>query len=201
MQVIDCKNCDCKMELRPPLLLGIDFSFRAFRQCDECSAIVAVRYRGQAVQPEIAIRPSWNPTLIERAVQIGESLYYVDCHTRKNFIAVWLLQVISQHERGCDIEFANRRPDRAGLLFDPGRDRLIGYVTWTVTDSEGLVLRQLYIVPEERRRGFATKLVRHWVKHEARGTFDVDNLNYELQQLLVKAGFATVEGDKIRGVG
>ena len=69
---------------------------------------------------------------------------------------------------------------------------------WSDDETEA-TLRQAYIVPEERRKSFATQLLTHWV-HECAdrigNRFAAESPNEKSVALLVKLGYATLDPER-----
>jgi hypothetical protein len=63
------------------------------------------------------------------------------------------------------------------------------------------VIRQLFIVEEERLKGYATLLVKYFVEEncnlEDEIWFDVESPNEASYSLLEKSGYIKIQGDKI----
>jgi GNAT superfamily N-acetyltransferase len=169
--------------------------------CAECGNYVAVYYKGHAIQPGEALNTEWNAALYKRADPVGKDTMLLRCGTRKDFLIVRLIQVAAKNE---DSRLLSVRQGEqgAGLYFDKRRKKYLGFVVWSA-DSDHAVLRQIYIVPDERRKGLASELVSFWVEHYAdkvSNKFGIEDPNGKAQQLHIKLGHATLEGDSVRGV-
>src|SRR5207245_7533103 len=90
---------------------------------------------------------------------------------------------------------------KAGLLLIPRKRKYGGFLVWT-DDKEHAVLRQIFVVPRERRRGRGRAALRYWVETYANRIshqFGVESPNGNAQSLLISLGYASAEGGQIIG--
>src|SRR5207245_1295569 len=88
---------------------------------------------------------------------------------------------------------------------------LLGFLVWTervwtegvCKDDEHAVLRQMFVVEDERRKGFAQQMVTHWVGQHAdklNPKFGIEAPNDKAIALHLKLGHIKAEGDSYVGV-
>jgi len=80
-------------------------------------------------------------------------------------------------------------------------DEAVGYAAWNLHEDGTPTLRQLYIKPEERRKGYGAHLLlesKRLFSNDA-PTFYVESPNYATCCMLVKLGFAERDGNTVRG--
>jgi hypothetical protein len=71
------------------------------------------------------------------------------------------------------------------------------------TESETAVMRQLFVVRDERRKGYASKLFTFWVQRYAKrlnAQFGIEGPNEASTNLLLKLGHVRIEGPRLIGV-
>lgn len=167
--------------------------------CPNCRAIVAVAFRGSKYVLETVLRPSWNESLKGRAVPIGRGLSFVPRESRKDLLLVAMMQLMAKREEtGFKYAHGNQK---AALCVDLSRDSYIGYILWS--EDKHAIARQIYIMPTERLKGYATLIIKHWVKHCANPIarkFGVETPNAISRKMLVSLGYAKVRGDGLVGV-
>jgi len=169
---------------------------------------VAVHYGNQRVQPKTALSLGWNRGIWLRATKVSDDLRFVRCRSRKDLLAVTLLQVLAKQEQSGFL-FGEQSEHEAGLLLR-GSDnrRCVGYLIWTEEDAA--IVRQIFVRLEERRQGLAAAALQFWVERFGglSQRFGVESPNEKTLGLLVKLGYAKwqnggVIGDKcffVRGV-
>lgn len=80
-------------------------------------------------------------------------------------------------------------------------DEAVGYAAWNKHEDGTPTLRQLYIKPEERRKGYGAHLLlesKRLFSNDA-PIFYVESPNYATCCMLVKLGFAERDGNTVRG--
>ena len=136
---------------------------------------MAVLYGTHFVNPRTVLTLDWNPTVCRRAKRMPSGLSFLVCEAMKDFLVLKVLQAIVKEE---DERFLFGRPKEheAGLLLDCRRRKFLGFLVWTERvwtegvwkDSDYAVLRQMFIVEDERRKGIGSKqMVTHWVEKHA----------------------------------
>jgi ribosomal protein S18 acetylase RimI-like enzyme len=147
--------------------------------------------------PKSVFSLEWNSEIEKRSKNISEVLRMGRVETDKDLLIVHLMQSLAREEGE---PFRSARLDEYGccLALHAHRQLFVGYIMWSDDEKEA-TLRQIYIVPEERRRGLAAQLVTHWVHEYADrigNRFAVESPNEKSVSLLVKLGFAALEGSK-----
>lgn len=171
--------------------------------CAGCRNLVAVNYGTQVVNPRLVFEPQWNPTLGERAESVAADLVLLGCETQKDFLVLRLLQVVAKEEESSFLFFHKAEDQKAGIYFDTARRKYLGYIMWD-EHGEHAVIHQIFIVPDERRKGLAEQLVRFWVTRYAdrinNKVFGIEAPNEKAINLHLKLGHLVREGDSIKGV-
>jgi hypothetical protein len=79
-------------------------------------------------------------------------------------------------------------------------EKPVGYAAWNLWKDGKPVLRQLYITPEERRRGYGCFLLQEsWRLFKAGEAFLVESPSHATLNMLVKLGYAKREGEACVG--
>jgi GNAT superfamily N-acetyltransferase len=195
--VAECQDCGADISLTPR-----NFSMSGIGWlCSDCNNYVAVVYGTRKIDPKEGLDPNWNADLQEHAQPVGENNVFLRCKTKKDLLIVRLLQVTAKEEDPRFL-FARDADQNAGLYFDTARQKYLGFIVWT-QDDEYAVLRQIYIVPDERKKGLGEKLLSYWVKRYAdnvNDTFGIEAPNEQAIQLHIKLGHIVREGDSLKGV-
>jgi len=193
--IADCAGCGREVPLIPCNCGALGYI------CSSCSNYVAICYGRQAVQPSLVLDVDWNPTIWNRAEIIRTAeLSFVRCKTTKDYLVVQVLQAVVKEE---DSRFLFVRPKEhwAGLLLDSNKRKYLGFLVWT--EDKCAVLRQVFIVEDERRKGHAKTLVKFWVERYAdrlNEKFGIESPNEQAMKLHIKLGHVKVEGDSHVGV-
>jgi GNAT superfamily N-acetyltransferase len=195
--VVECRHCSVQVSLTPSnlALTGVGYI------CQSCNNFVAVRYGRQSVDPTVVLDQAWNQTLWARGEPVHNTLKFTRCSTKKDLLVVRLMQVMAKEEDDRFL-FVREYEHTVGLYYDFSGGSYIGFILWSVTDGHA-VLRQVFVAPEERRKGLAAKLIAFWVTHYAdkvNDTFGIESPNDKALRLLIKLGHAVRDGDSIRGV-
>jgi len=168
--------------------------------CPQCNNYVAVGYGRHIVNPRKALNPKWNSPIHKRVEGVDKNKVFLRCRTKKDFLVVRLLQVAAKAEDS-RLMFVRDEDQDAGLYIDTARRKYLGFIVWSVGDGNA-VLRQIFIAPDERRKGLAARLVSFWVEHYAdkiSDTFGIEAPNERALNLHVKLGHAIIEGDSVKG--
>jgi GNAT superfamily N-acetyltransferase len=168
--------------------------------CPTCSHYSAVCYGRSNVDPLVALQPNWNPDLLRRGEQVEENLYLARCRTKKDFLQTRLLQILAKQEDD-RLLFARDKEQCTGIYFNRATAKFIGYVIWT-EHKDYAALRQLFILPDERRKKHGEKLVTFWVSRYADPIgpkFGVEAPNDKALHLHVKLGHVERIGDTLSG--
>ena len=160
----------------------------------ECSNYVAVHFGSSFIQPSLALDLAWNTGLPGRAECIRGSLFSLVCKTKKDLQVLALLQVLAKQDDK-RFKFGDPNEYRAALCFDWSRRKYLGFLVWT--ENDWAVLRQIFVVSDERRKGHAATLVSFWVERYANklgDKFGIEEPNEKALALHVKLGHVKLEG-------
>ncbi len=157
--------------------------------CSSCESIVAVSFEGVLRQPDDILRMQLHSALSERAVAIGTELLVAEAASDRDLAPVRLMRDFARQERE-----PFRSPElsvhRCLILTCKQPNVIGGYLLWTDDDGEA-TLRQIYVMPSLRRRGFAAALVHHWISVYADkigARFAIEAPNHKSRNLLLKLG-------------
>ena len=168
--------------------------------CAHCNNYVAVHYGNHRLQPSIPLKVTWNSDAGARARAVGRTLRFLECRTKKDFLVVKLLQVLAQQEHA-PFRSVSSADHKAALFFRSDQVAYIGFLVWT--EEKAVVLRQIFVKPQHRRRGYASDVLRFWERRRVeplRSSFGVESPNDRTLRLLVKLGYARMDGEHVIGV-
>jgi len=170
--------------------------------CSKCHNYVAICYGNQALQPSTILSFDWNLSVCERGEEMTQDgkLLFTLCRSAKDFLVLHVLQTIIQKE---DVRFRYVRPEehRAGLLLDSAGRKYLGFLAWV--EGKRATLGQMFIVKDERRKGYAERMLTHWVERHADRLdekFGIEDPNEAAMSLLVKLGHVRAEDDRHVGI-
>ncbi|MEM5871973.1 MAG: GNAT family N-acetyltransferase [Candidatus Aenigmatarchaeota archaeon] len=197
-EVAICSECGMKIPLTESYLDMIS-GFRYI--CPKCNNTVGIKFRSQVLQPDIVFKVSWNKNIKERAQKLNDKLFFAICKEKKDFIALMMMQAMAKHESdiGSHFFYIREKIQKSGLIFD--ENKIIGYIIWT--EDKYATLRQIYIVSDERNKGYGTLLTKFWVENIANkinDKFIVETPNEKFNNILIKLGYAKREGNCIKGI-
>lgn len=195
--VVECGRCGASVSITESNsnIVGIGYL------CPACQSYVAVEYGRRMVHPLHVLELDWNPTIRRRGERVDDGLLFTRCRTKKDYLVVQLLQVMAKKENP-RFMFVRERAQFAGLYFDAEKLKYLGFLVWTVTGKHA-VLRQIFIVPHERRKGLAERLVVFWVERYAdrvNDTFGIEGPNEKALKLHEKLGHVRIEGESVKGL-
>lgn len=192
-----CKVCGTEVSLTPENLDMIgEYSYI----CPKCGNIVAIKFKNYVIQPPTVMKLDWNKEILKRATQIKDSLFFSLCESKKDFLVLKIMQLMAKKEN-TGFLYIRKKEQKAGLVFDAKKRKYVGFIVWT--ENKHAILRQIFIVKDERRKGYATNLLEFWVRNFAdkiNDKFGVESPNEKFQKILVKLGYARIEGEYIKGV-
>lgn len=166
----------------------------------ECSNYVAVAYANTFVEPALVLDPSWNRGLRGRVERVASDLLLVRCRSTKDYLVLRVLQVLAKQDDP-RFKFADPGEHIAALCLDAKRQKYLGFLVWT--EDKTAVLRQLFVVKDERRKGHASKMVTFWIERFAKKLneqFGIEGPNEAAVQLHLKLGHVRIEGSDLVGV-
>jgi GNAT superfamily N-acetyltransferase/ribosomal protein S27E len=169
--------------------------------CASCGNCVAVPYGNRIVNPQEVLSVQWNRAILTRGDAVGKNTSLVHMRTKRDLLVVRLLQAAAKEEDSRFL-FCRENEQEAGVYLDKARRKYLGFIVWS-EDGGHAVLRQIFIVPDERRKGLAEGLVRFWVTRYAEGvneTFGIEAPNEEAIALHLKLGHLISDGDLVKGL-
>jgi GNAT superfamily N-acetyltransferase len=196
--VVVCASCTRGVELVSSNfgMAGLGFI------CSGCSNYVAVLYGNRFANPTSVLDVGWNPTVFARGKCVSpESLRFVRCRTEKDFLVLKVLQAIVKEEDSRFLFVRKEEQHRAALLFDCRKRRYLGFLVWT--EDKFAVLRQIFVVEDERRQGYAEKMLTFWMENYAdrlHERFGIEAPNERALSLHLKLGHLRVDGDSYVGI-
>jgi hypothetical protein len=195
--VAECRECGADVPFTPN-----NYGFAGLGYiCSECGNYVAVSYGMRTIDPSEALKPAWNPTMRERGERVDGTLVFTNCRSKKDYLIVKLLQAMAKEEES-SFMFVRDDEHSVGILLDAMTGKYLGFVAWNVSGQHA-VLRQIFIVPDERRKGLASRMVTFWVEHYADKVsekFGIESPNEKAVSLHTTLGHVRIEGDSVIGV-
>ena len=130
-------------------------------------------------------------SMLKRSVQLSSGVYVLNVRTFRDKCALRALNFEAVSE---EMSFHRLPAKEMRVYLLLARAKLLGYLSWNALNTHNLpTIRQLYVVKDERRKGYATALVQHFVeancKVEANRIFLVEYPNELTTRLLVKLGY------------
>lgn len=194
--VVECGKCGFEVPLTESTLGMVGLGYI----CSNCQSYVAVEYGKRFVDPIEALKPSWNPALQRRGQHVDKDLQFAVCKTKMDYLVVLLLQVMAKEEDSRFMFVSDSHT--AGVLIQTDTGKLLGFLVWNKEDAHA-VLRQIFIVPDERRKGLATRLLTFWVEQYAdkiNNRFGIESPNEKALNLHAKLGHLAIERDLYKGL-
>jgi GNAT superfamily N-acetyltransferase len=167
-----------------------------------CDNYVAIPFEDGIVHPLAIMELEWNEGIRTRGVPLAEPCFAIKCETASDWRVISIMQVLAKEKNG-EFRYANSDENEALLAFDPTTGVYVGYLLWNEKE-EYAVLNQLFVMPEQRRKGHAEALVKHWVAVHAKRIgeqFALESPNEYARALHLKLGHIRREGDGFMGVG
>jgi GNAT superfamily N-acetyltransferase len=195
--IVACAGCSREVELVSSNLgmAGLGFI------CPGCSNYVAVLYGTRFENPTSVLDAGWNPGVFARGKRLSpESLLFVRCRTEKDFLVLKVLQAIVKEEDSRFL-FVRQEEHQAALLLDSKKRKYLGFLVWT--EDEFAALRQIFVVEDERRKGYAEKLLTFWVENYAerlQGQFGIESPNASALRLHLRMGHLKLQDDSYVGI-
>ena len=197
ISVARCANCGKDVPFVLPSTTGtvgpqcLDF---------KCSNYLAVVYGNRFLDPKTVLDPAWNRGLTGRAQLISPGLHFARCRAKQDHVALTVLQVLAKQDDD-RFKFGDPNEFRSALCFDSKRRRYIGFLIWT--EDKTAVLRQLFVMKDERRKGHASRMVKFWVEHFANklgDRFGIEEPNASAMKLHAKLGHLKLRGSTAIGL-
>lgn len=193
-----CRVCETDVSLTPENLSGM-----GFYRCPTpmtCNNIVAIRFKNYVLQPQTIIKLEWNTDIKNRAISLGNNLFCVVCTSKKDLAVLSMLRVMAMEE-GQPFRAFYKEKQKSVILFDTLKQKYLGFIVWS--ENKNAVLRQIFVIKDEQRRGYGTNFLKFWVENFADGVsdnFGVESANEKTQGLLLKLGYAKREDGFIKGI-
>lgn len=194
--IVGCAHCGTEVPFVPSTMGLIGPMCSDFA----CSNFVAVCYGKAFLEPSTVLDTRWNPGLQSRAQRVAAGLLFARCRSKKDQTVLRLLQVLAKQDDP-RFKFGDSNEFRSALCFDARRRKYLGFVIWT--ESKTAVLRQLFVVRDERRKGIASKMVKFWIENYAKPLgerFGIEGPNEAALKLHVKLGHIKIRGYDAIGV-
>jgi hypothetical protein len=166
----------------------------------ECSNYLAVAYANTFLEPKLVLDPVWNHGLRARAQSISGSLCMAGCRSKRDHTVLRVLQVLAMQDDH-RFKFGDLEELCSALCFDAKRKKYVGFLIWS--ENKTAILRQLFVVKSERRKGQASKMVTFWVQHYAKpmgDKFGIEGPNEAAMKLHAKLGHIRIEGSQAIGI-
>jgi hypothetical protein len=165
-----------------------------------CSNYVAVAYANTLVQPSLVLDVSWNRTLRDRAEPVAAGLLFARCRSKKDHLVLRVLQVLAKQDDQ-RFNFGDLEEHCSALFFDTKQRKYLGFLIWSADKTA--ILRQLFVVKSERRKGHASRIVPFWVERYANklgDRFGIEGPNEAAVKLHVKLGHIRIQGSNAVGI-
>lgn len=159
--LVECRKCGAEVPI-----IGSTFGSCGLGYiCPGCQSYVALEYGRTIVNPLDVMKPSWNPSILSRGRSTGPGLIFAECRTKRDYLVLRTLQVMAKEEESSFLLF--REHEAFGALYLRTRNpKYVGFLIWNIQGNPA-ILRQIFIIPDERRKGLATRLVNFWVSSYA----------------------------------
>jgi GNAT superfamily N-acetyltransferase len=173
--------------------------------CDnpQCRNIIAVRVSSRYLQPQALLSTKWSPALARRAQPLESSRFRVaEVVTSNERLIPLLLCRVAQGER-TGFRCWSELGDDMLLLACSDASRYVGYVFSSFDDDGTAVLRHIFVDAAVRGQGLGTRLLRYWAETYAlprRKPFGVESPNGTTKHMLVKLGYARMDGTTMVGL-
>ena len=193
--VVECFYCGEDVSLT---FSNLDFLGGYDYLCPNCNNMVAVRFNKEILKPKEVLDIGWNKALFNGSVKIEDGLFLKSCNSEKDSLIMKILQLLAKEE-DTGFRYIDLEHQKAFLLFN--EEKYLGFIVWT--ENKHATLRQIYVLSEERKKGYAEKMLKYWVENisdKINKEFVVETPNAKSQSLLIKMGYAKIEGDKVVGV-
>jgi ribosomal protein S18 acetylase RimI-like enzyme len=184
VDVLTCANCGNDVPATPNNLYS-DWGYI----CSKCNSTVAITFENNLLQPSTIFDISSSLEIVGRDGEIDDQLRIAEIRTAWELLVVHVMQSMAREEHE---PFMNARLEeqRTALVFLPEDKKIVGYILWSDDGTEA-TLRQIYVLPAERRKGIASRLLDYWVREYADKVgdrFAVESPNEKSVGLLIKLG-------------
>lgn len=111
-----------------------------------------------------------------------------------------VLQVLAKQDDD-GFKFGDPNEFRSALCFDSKGRKYIGFLIWT--EDKTAVLRQLFVMKDEQRKGHASRMVKFWVErvtNKLGDRFGIEEPNASAMKLHAKLGHLKLRGSTAIGL-
>lgn len=189
-----CTLCNYKSSLSRASYMGRHI-------CENCSNILAAEYLEKILSPKEILNIKWNSEMRGRSLSITKTIFAFECYSPKDELIMLFLHDMAKKDDSRFKSFC-KGSQKAGIIFDKSTNHYLGYISW-VERKNYLDLKQIFIVEEERRKGYATLLFNFWLKEFAfkiSKNFSVESPNEKFSNILIKLGYARPIENGIEGI-
>lgn len=136
--------------------------------------------------------------MVKRGHEIADDLYVLYVRRKKDRLALRYLNYLAQGE---DESFRAMPSKTVRSYILLSKKQLLGYIVWT--GGRLPTIRQLYVTVENRRRGYATALIRFFVKEQCPEPdhngihFCIESPNDASSHLFAKLGLLEINEDRL----
>ncbi len=159
--VVICNICETEVSLTPENL-GMIGGYSYI--CPKCMNHVAIKFKNYILQPQTVMKLEWNKNIKKRKKKIENNLFFGLCKDKKDFLVLKIMQLMAKEE-DTGFLYIGEKEQKAGLVFDVEKEKYIGFLCWT--ENKHAILRQIFVMKDERKKGYGTKLLKFWVENFA----------------------------------
>ena len=157
--------------------------------CPKCLSVVGINGKHIVEHERITEQD------LAKCEMLDTNLYVFEAKTRRQKILVRILNVKAQKEPISSFRTVPRLRDHSSQYVLVTRNKPVGYLSFIPKwKMDKPLMNQLYVIPEVRRRGYATKLVQYFIDKNVDKTSDfwfiVESPNEKSYNLFKKMGIA-----------
>ena len=158
--------------------------------CDDCGMILRVRYRGCIESlAQLFSAPDGIHELRWRDLSYNHNISELTFKEARLWVQVSALQRAAIQEDNRFLTFWCSGSERSHALMYAVNGQIVGYIMG-LSCWDAPIIGQIYVRPEFRRQGIATKMVHEWARrHVKDGRFGVSQANRQCIAMMAKAGF------------
>lgn len=183
-RIVNCAICDLEVSLTPD-----NIALNSYYLCPRCHNVVSMKFEDKPILPEDMLEGEWIEEMSNRAIKIDDDVSFLICSDDKDFVTVKLLQLLAKMYDKESFTLVRKDVQKVGLLIDHQAHKCIGFILWT--DDKRIMARQIFIVSDERKKGYAMLLMKYWVDtFVGEDTFWIERPNRLSVSMLKKLGYA-----------
>lgn len=155
--------------------------------CPLCMGIVAINGKHMIKQETITEKD------MEQSHKLDENLYYFEPRNKRQEILVRILNIGAMKEETSFKNMPRPKAEKSNVtqIVMLSEEKLMGYISFALAWKDNLPLvNQLYVVPEERRKGYATKVFQLFIEKycdpASETLFYVESPNEKSYELITK---------------